>query len=81
MRQVLEQVQLFDDQVFFEYRTDGVVCNGGDSRDARFSNQFVGDSLRLVGWWTVRDVNGNILKRKNNNTELKCELDEAGKTL
>jgi len=64
VRQVLEQVQLFDDQVFFEYRTDGVVCDGVDSRDARFSDQFVGDSLWVVGWWTVRDVNGYILQEK-----------------
>lgn len=64
VRQVLEQVQLFYDQMFFENRAYGVGCDRGDSWDASFTNQLVGDSLGMLCWLAIWDVNGNILRKR-----------------
>ena len=50
--------------MFFEYRANSFVCDGGDSWDASFPDQLVGDSLRVFSRLAVRDVNGNALKDK-----------------
>lgn len=62
--QVLEQVQLFYDQMFFENRAYGIGCDRGDSGDASFTNELVGDSLGMFCWQAIWDVNGNILRKQ-----------------
>lgn len=62
--QVLEKVQLFYDQMFFENRAYCIGCDRGDSGDASFTNQLVGDSLGMFCWQAIWDVNGNILRKR-----------------
>ena len=59
--------------MFFEYRADRVGWDSGDSRDAGFTDQLVGDSLRTVCWRTVWDVYRNILENKTR-TKIKLNV-------
>lgn len=58
---VLEQVQLFDDQMFFKDWSNVWRTDNRDTRDTGLANQPVRDSLGMVVWWTIWDINCNIL--------------------
>jgi hypothetical protein len=57
---MMPDAEVFTDSVFLKDWTKISYINAGDTR---FTNQLVGNTLLVIPWISVRDINGDFLER------------------